>query len=468
MKHKLHAIAAALPFFGLKVKCLKQIAIDFTNKLKFGMLYPFRHLPISGLLSLIMVVVTIHGGHGQVKALQIGDKVPNLMLAHIINSNTNQIALSDLYRKPLLLIFWNSGCRETRAQMAAINNWESQFKGKVAFISLALENEQLVKKYLDTPPLKEQFKLPTVIGDTQLSQLFPHHIHPHVVWLAKGGIVKSITAIDYLTAENVSAFAKGKSLDLPQKADRMDFKIGVNSLLKEENNRKTYYSVVKPYIPGINPAFKVWIDSSTHSIHTQVVNFLAYKIYLMAFGKFLGIPPNQVIWDVATQDKYVYQETWRYMEEWKQQSYYSYESVWPMDIPVTERLERIRTDLNAALGLNVRMETRDTTVLRLVSTGAITQSKGGKALNVMEPEKPVKVLQNAGLGVLLYEMNQQSKNPPVIDETGFKGTVDMELPFDSFTNILQINKALESYHLQFEAVKRPILFLVFQEKNFKP
>lgn len=424
----------------------------------------FNNFGLTMMMLLLTVVIIGSSKPSIAQALKIGETLPTLKLTQVINHPEQSIILPQK-GKSLLLIFWNAGCKTTRAQVASIGKLQSQFSPMLDIITLAIEPEAQVKKYILADTLMRNFSLPVVVGDTLLSKYLPHSLHPHIAWIDAERRLQQLTGPDYVTANNIQRFLNGEILAWPHKIDRPDFKIGRSSMLNEP---KGAYSMVSPYLPGVSPGFKVWTDSLRGTVHTQVINFSAFKIYLMAFGRFLGIPPNQVIWGVKDRNNYQYHKNLGYEDEWKRKNVYCYESVLPIDTPPLTRVEKIRDDLNLALGLEVRMEERLTEVYVLKKRGDLKPSAGGMAANNFEQATPYKSMKNAGLGALLHELNYAEGNLPVLDETGFDGRMDMELYIPSFTNIPAIAKALAPYQLTLTKVKRPVSFLVFQERNPKP
>ncbi|WP_304067807.1 redoxin domain-containing protein [Pedobacter glucosidilyticus] len=429
------------------------------DKHRIGYLWPFfrRYNTIKLLVFLLVVVVFSKKAKAQ-QALEIGSVLPQQELVLLSNSAIS-LKFPDL-TKPSLLIFWNASCKTTQKQMQRLDSLVKPFSEQLHIITLTAEEGEAAKQWLQKSQL--QLSLPVVAAQAQLKQYFPHQLHPHVVWFNAQGQFVATSAIDELTTAHLQTFITGKMPAIIQKQDRIDFKIGKSTLLKEPS--KTY-SIVTPYIPGVEPAFKVWKDSST--IYTQVINFSSYTLYLMAINKFLGYPANQIIWEVADKSHYQFPKEKALEERWKRAYSYCYESAMPLHQPASARLDKMRQDLNTALHLNVRLESRHTQVWRLYPLGLIKAAAGGKAYNNFEEDTPLKQMRNVRLEALLYELNQREENLPFIDETAFSGKLDLDLYLPKgFTDSQALKQALEKYHIGMELVEREVPFLVFTEPSY--
>ena len=57
--------------------------------------------------------------------------------------------------------------------------------------------------------------------------------------------------------------------------------------------------------------------------------------------------------------------------------------------------------------------------------------------------------------------------PPVVDETGYKDPVDMDLNISDWTNLGALRKALNHYDLDLKEEKREVVMFVITELNKK-
>ncbi|KHJ37917.1 thiol-disulfide oxidoreductase [Pedobacter glucosidilyticus] len=429
------------------------------DKHRIGYILPFfRRYNLIKLLVLLLVVVVYSKKAKAQQALTKGSTLPQQEIT-LLSNPASSISFPEK-KKPSLLVFWNASCKTTQKQMQLLDSLQEQFSGQLHILTVTAEEGEIAKQWLQKSQIK--LNLPIAAAHNNLKQYFPHQLHPHVVWLNQEGQFQATSAIDYVTATHLKTFITGKMPLIPQKEDRIDFKPGKSTLLKEKLKS---YSMVAPHLPGVEPAFKVWKDSNT--IYTQVINFSSYTLYLMAINKFLGYPANQIIWEVADRKHYQFPKEKINQDSWKRAHSYCYESAMPLHLPASARLDKMRQDLNTALNVYVRLELRKTKVWRLHALGAIQASAGGKAYNNFEQDTALKQMRNAGLEALLYELNQREENLPFIDETAFSGKLDLDLYLPKgFIDSQALIIALKKYHIGMEQVEREIPFLVFTEPNY--
>jgi thiol-disulfide isomerase/thioredoxin len=193
----------------------------------------------------------------KIKALEIGDQVPDLFFRDLFNYRApdgkpmTAIQLSALKGKLVILDFWASWCSSCIDGLARSERLSAQFKNDLVVIGVNTEPWQTVQQFFQRQKAKGRaFNFPTICSDTQLSQLFPHRYIPHYVWINGLGKVIAITAADELNEANIQKalgdaaeqFAEKKDIDPAQPLFlQQDFPI--DSLIR--------YSVfVRYYYPG--------------------------------------------------------------------------------------------------------------------------------------------------------------------------------------------------------------------------
>jgi thiol-disulfide isomerase/thioredoxin len=157
-----------------------------------------------------------------VKALSIGDAVPDITINHIVNYKTTFFKTKDI-KKPLLLDFfatWWSGCI---GALPYFNRLQQELKDSLQVMVVCSEPESKIKRLLQNNPLLKNISLPFITSDTILYNLFPHHAIPHEVWISREGIVKAITIPEYVNKENLQKLVAGRPLHLPVKIDEQRY-----------------------------------------------------------------------------------------------------------------------------------------------------------------------------------------------------------------------------------------------------
>ncbi|MEJ7778956.1 MAG: redoxin domain-containing protein [Daejeonella sp.] len=448
-------------YIAMALLCLKFRTNLYTSFIAFSLLT-------------LITVLSANRAQGQepkqAGGITIGQQVPDFTLNNIINYKTTSADLSDFKGKLLVLAFWSTTCRSTRESMQQMNDMQLAFKDKIQVIAVSDDSPQMIEQAFARDPGLASTTVPIVIGDTALKSMFPNLILPHLTWVYNGK-VKAITSIQYLNKDNIISAQKNDHLNWPVKSDVTGFdykKPFLTGIYSQPNSTKpVYYSQLSPYLPGVAPGYGVEVDSLNKTVRTWIVNFPAYKICLMAFGRFLGLPANQMLWEVQDKSKYVYDEKEQYKDVWNRANSYCYESILPIDISTAERMNRVRLDLNNFLNLNGRLEKRNVDALVLeFSRDKLPISVGGKPKQTLHRSDTTKVLRNSSLSNISWEMNNFVQNPPVLFDKSINPRVDLDLPVESMTDVESIRNALAPYGITLKSAKRDVEFFVLTE-NFK-
>ncbi|WP_304065134.1 hypothetical protein [Pedobacter glucosidilyticus] len=409
----------------------------------------FRRYNTIKLLVLLLVVVVFSKKAKAQQALQIGEQL-TLQQAEVQSLPQLQQALKS--SKAMVLIFWNPQCKEARQQFKHYQRLQQYFQKDIQFITISAT--AVLQKAENSNLL--------CLQDTTLAQLFPHRIKPHAVWLDKQHYIKAISHADDLDSLQLSHLISAKALAVPTKIDQNPALLK-QPFLKSRTSVNPYYSTLLGHQQGFSPAFGVEADSLQGTIRTWVVNFPLYKLYLMSIGRFLGYPPNQVLWKVKNRWRYQVPDTLHNQEAWNRHYSYSYESILPIHTPANIRLSRMLADINHFTGMHCRLESRTVKVWLLKSTGPAPLATGGRALNTLSHQGH-KRLENEYIKALVYELNKEESNPPVIDATHWKQPVSIKLgQLTSFKDLASLNQALAPNHLVLEEAQQAVTFLIIEE-----
>lgn len=415
-----------------------------------GALYPFRHLPFSGCLLLLLVVVTVHRSSGQVKDLQVGDLVPSPPKTATFTSKN----------QPYLMLFISSGCKTFNAVLKETDSLAK--KAELSIIAVTTEKPAEMDA-----EVREAYQGKTgvswLMADEYWNALFPHRINPHLVWVDRKGKVATISYADHLDLKQFSNFKSGTTPNIPVKADVLDFDPHQPLMKASYPTAKSFYGMLQNYIPGVEGSFGKESDSSKGTVRTYILNFPVYRMYLMAFGKAFTYIPNRLVWEVKDQADYLQEKSSLAKRIWYQQNAYCYESVLPIHTPDSIRMQKLKDDLNHTLGMNSRLEHRKVKAWVLEKTGTIKSAVPQKTTNTLAGAQAVKGLQNATLNSFTSYYNWKPEHIPVVDETGYTGKVDLQLAVNDMEDLVSLNLALAPYHLRLVQKERNLEFIVFTE-----
>ncbi|MFI5161232.1 MAG: TlpA family protein disulfide reductase [Sphingobacteriales bacterium] len=157
--------------------------------------------------------------------VNVGGRMPDVRITHIINARYRSAKLSDYRGKLVILDFWSSWCSSCIAGFPELNALQKRFAGRIQvfLVNPARENdaEKSVRIVIDRVNAwsDQRLALPVVLQDTAITRCFRFRSVPHCVWIGPGGVVAAITGKDAVSAENVTKILNGEDPNLPLKDD---------------------------------------------------------------------------------------------------------------------------------------------------------------------------------------------------------------------------------------------------------
>ena len=330
---------------------------------------------------------------------------PNLKFEKILNYDKESADLFEYKGKIVILDFWATWCAPCLKSFPHLESLQSEFPEDLQVITVTSDNHSRINKFLT----KFQTGLPIVIDTTRtIAKHFPHRSIPHTVVLDKIGTIKMITTPEKITKEHIKNILLGKSVQVKEKKDNLDFDPKKHLLA----DNAIFQFTITPYQEGS----AMWSS------------FNNGRLFFFIFGlntlheKVRGFPfSTRTIWDVKDKSKY----------RWSKQNAYCLELIAPYKTE-EEVLEFILDYVNNNFRLKSRVEKRKTLVkvlrrtnfpLKLkeanLQTGAETSmsGRGFKASNT-----PIERLAE-------YLEEFKIVDNPVIDETGLTGNYEIDIPF---------------------------------------
>jgi thiol-disulfide isomerase/thioredoxin len=165
-----------------------------------------------------------------VKALSIGDAVPDITITNVYNYPASTIRISDLKGKLVILDFWAVWCTGCMQAVPKLDSLQKEFQNKLQVILVneegeksSAENEMKTTAFFHKWMKKcnGSFALPYALKRIdRLDKLFPHIFIPHYVWISAEGKVLAITSSEEVTHQNISTLLKGFPSAMPLKSDK--------------------------------------------------------------------------------------------------------------------------------------------------------------------------------------------------------------------------------------------------------
>lgn len=185
---------------------------------------------IIGLLSTLLPMLS-SAQSSPVKALTVGDTVPDITITNVYNYPASKIHLPDLKGKLVILDFWATWCGSCIHGFPKMDSLQKKFSNKLQIILINNNggngsNEEKVKDFFRKIELQTMgaFVLPSSTRQNPiLLQLFPHTFIPHYVWIGPEEKVIAITSSTEVTAENIETVINTGHITMPVKEDSLKF-----------------------------------------------------------------------------------------------------------------------------------------------------------------------------------------------------------------------------------------------------
>ena len=403
-----------------------------------------------------------------VKALSIGDAVPDITINHIVNYKTTFFKTKDI-KKPLLLDFFATWCSGCIGALPYFNRLQQELKDSLQVMVVCSESESKIKRLLQNNPLLKNIRLPFITSDTILYNLFPHHTIPHEVWISRQGIVKAITIPEYVNQENLQKLVAGRPLHLPVKIDEQRYdpslSLADNALAMQTGIlfRSTVTGFVNNAARSISGTSLA--DESRYKRH-YFINMSPLSLCMATLG--YRFPLNRFILDIRDSSKLVNVDK---RHDWFITHVLSYELTVPVQAALNDVEQHILNDIGQATGTQIRIEKRQMPCYVLLRDARDQvkdpQSRGGMpdAVFTTENGRPV-YIHNGPLSGLIKAMNAGTFDQPqpiVIDESGYSLPVDIDLGAINIKDIAAVQKSLAPYGFDLIKVSRLLPMVVITD-----
>lgn len=366
----------------------------------------------------------------QLKELGVGDKLPDIQL-HLLDGDMElKINTSKFGDRLMILDFWDTYCTSCIEAMPKVQDLQKTFGNKIAVLPVTYQDAALIKNFFNTNRFlkSKNVKLPSVVNDKLLRKYFKHQGVPHVVWIYKG-IVKAITTSEYVNTKNIQVILDGNDVNWPVKNDFLVYNYNDSPLVNIDTKRLAgaspfkKYAAVTSYMKDIPRKFGSVSDNLNKTIRDYNFNSSIIQTYYYAMSMIKPSPfspaPNRIILEVNDRNKYLYDPSLGFSQDWEMKNSICFESVVADSTSEAVRGKMIVEQLNRLLNLNGRLEKRKVKCLIISKTDqqAVKHSDTVAFFN----NRPVKEL------IKWLDASNMIKNqyPPIIDETSYSGTLSL-------------------------------------------
>jgi len=404
--------------------------------------------------------------------LVIGDKLPDIYLAHITNYSEGKANLYDLRGKLTILDFWSSSCSSCIDLFPHMQQMRDQFKDQLQIIlvngksALVNDDEAKIKAILTKVGKRTGtiIKLPIIYNCNVLDNYFPYVKIPEEVWINDKGIIVGITGPAEVNSNNIKSILDGRDIHMRYKNDsHIDLgKQTLNELLYGNDqilNKPLFTStLLKGMIDGVNGT-GIRRNEKGNIYGFYIVNQPLLSLYRSAYRNIINCPDNQIVFenvDSSLFKKLDFMDTALYSQ------LYSYDLTAPAG-EIKDLLQYMQSDLEKFFHLSVTTEKRELKcyVIQVPINPNTISTAGGEA--VWETKAPTKYIRNYPVNQVLSELNRVS-TVPLIDETGMIQNIDMKLP-ENLENTNEIIDALKGVGFEVKEEIREMDMVIIRDKH---
>lgn len=400
----------------------------------------------------------------------IGDRLPDLTISNVQHYQTPTLQLSAFKGRAIIIDFWATWCAPCVKMIPKMDSLQKKYADQLQFISVSTQPAATVNQFIKRIEQQQQLHLavPSVTDDRTLSALFPYQYLPHYVWINQQGIVTNFTSFDQVNDETISAYLKGINPEQKEMPEVSEVTYDKNRPLFFEGNggepkQLFAHSILSGYVPGLEVGTTVKVDSSL-GIKISARNQSIGQLLETAYGYGITFAGDKnVIFEVKDKSGLTSELIGRDYLNWLNSGIaYCYELHFPPG-KVGSAYPRMREDMAVYFPqYQAKVEKRKAAcmVLKRTSGADKIQSKGGQMTVEVDPVHAS--LKNAYLNHLTINMDVMNNGKPVINDTGYKNRIDLEINA-SLTDFEAINRELARYDLRFDKEIREIQFLVIRD-----
>ncbi|WP_293299859.1 TlpA disulfide reductase family protein [Pedobacter sp. UBA4863] len=410
--------------------------------------------------------------------VKVGDQIPNLLFAQVMNYPLPSANISSFKGKPIILNFWATWCGVCLKTMPRLDSLQRKYNDRIQIISLTLENEGVVRNFLkktDDQILKNTI-LPIVPSSKEINRIFNFKAVPHEIWIDASGTVYAITKGEDVNDKNLQSFLAGGinkmmlKRDIKYDAEKLFLGGGIisDSIPVEKS------SVFLPYMKGLGS--RRGVRKKGDYQRAFMTNTNIGMLYQTAFseGDPYLIPRNRAIIEMKNPERLSTYIPWdksksHQSEELTITTTFSYELVMRKDIPQSKFYRQMQNDLNGFLGAKFNIigsrQLRKVKCLAVVKIGDVSslETQGAKP-QFLKDGNGLKIV-NIPIDRFLSELailHLQSYSTPLINDTGITENVDLEIK-GKLSNLKSLKTGLNKYGLDIIEKEKEIEMVVISD-----
>ncbi|MGN7720249.1 TlpA family protein disulfide reductase [Chitinophaga sp. 22620] len=391
------------------------------------------------------------------RPIKIGDTIPDIIFRNVVNYNKKELRLTDFKGELIVIDIWNRWCTTCIAGFPKNERMQDKYKGKLQFLLLTSNTPEEFNALKNRSTIVRNTRLPYILSDTLVNNLFPHLGVPHHIWIDSNFVVKAVTN-ETSEAHLDDYFKTGSTRSVRVRDnDLMDFNDRVPLLSEGKGRLQKYiqsYSLFMSSIPDypFTDPMGYYTDTLGMRITNRVrfINASLTDLLQFAFGT-----PN-ARFDFPGGDKYQENKGAEDSNEFIKKYTYCYELLLPPNyrdsLPeVNARAIRakMKNDIASNFGFKFSVKDVEYDCLELLSTGPLkTERKKSEKTPLSENIGSRWRFLYWDLTVLAESLREILQSDMlIIDKTGIRGKVDLELKIET-RDLPTLNRELNKYNLK--------------------
>ncbi|MEN5057816.1 TlpA family protein disulfide reductase [Sphingobacterium kitahiroshimense] len=253
-------------------------------------------------------------GLSNLLALQPGDKIPDAVWNQTLELNyfdgkKKKIKFSDLKGKLILLDFWATTCPSCIENIPHMEEIQKRYQKEVAILLVNSKRNKdtrgRIKFVLDRYREKYNFeiRLPTILDDSLLTNLYPHNTIPNITWINQDGMFMGNTLPVEVGVRNIESILENKTAVLQLRSEFRNKSDGVATPPVFDTTGVKFLSAITGYLPYYLPTYPNVIHKNGNSNY-QMVNAAFNFMLLNAFKRELeGFENTDYVFEDGLEDK---------------------------------------------------------------------------------------------------------------------------------------------------------------------
>lgn len=366
---------------------------------------------------ILLLVVVIVYSYNYAQPLQVGDKVPDIVLENVLlpampDIVAKNVQLSSFKNKIILLDFWATWCGSCIVTFPKYESLQKKYKDKLQIIMVTHEQISRVQRFLKNRPMQLNVAVDTT---ESFRKYFEYRSIPHVILIDRQGIVKAITHTDEIKEKIIEDTWAGNYISLPLKKDFMEFSFKVD-YFNADSTINTSFNL-QPAMEGF-PAYYKFGEGVFKNRRISMINHTIDAMYRVAYK--------------VTYERTVYEVDKSEFDTKKGGNKYCLDVIVPKEAE-NNLYKTIQDKLPELFDANVKLEKRKISVHVLKKNTEIITFKKSNELNDFYSGKSNEFTGNGLKITALAEYLEKFGllGTPVVDETGIEGRYDIHLEWES-------------------------------------